>query len=72
MTLNEICQMTENPELLNALHACREGHPMNGAFQWRNAHSLAIQSRDTTLSAVFWLKTRADKEAHDAVSAAEG
>ena len=45
MTLNEICQMTTNPEFLNTLHACREGHPWNtlDANHWHSAWFLACQ-----------------------------
>lgn len=63
MTLDQICQMTTSPDLLNALHACRENHPLNGPYQWRNAYSLAAHHKDMTLSAIHWLKVRANQEA---------
>lgn len=45
MTLNQICRMTTKPDMLNALHACRKGHPLNATAvaPWFNAYALACQ-----------------------------
>jgi hypothetical protein len=60
MTIDQICQMTTNPELLNALHACRPNHPLKNAHSWYNAYSLAAQrpSYEINLEAVNWLKAK--------------
>lgn len=43
MTIDDICRETTNPTLLNALHACRPGHPWNktAVRPWHNALFLA-------------------------------
>ena len=65
MTLDQICQMTNNPSFLNALHACREGHPWNkpNTNHWRNAWFLACQQPGHKVSseAIAWLKKQAVK-----------
>lgn len=45
MTIDQICQQTTNPSLLNALHACRDGHPLNKITPapFFNAYMLAAQ-----------------------------
>lgn len=60
MTIDQICQMTTNPELLNALHACRPGHPLKNAYSWYNAYFLAAQrpSYEINSAAVNWLKAK--------------
>jgi hypothetical protein len=59
MTIDEACQMTTDPTLLNALHACRVGHPWNvpGVNHWRRAYFLAAQrpSYETTYLVTDWL-----------------
>lgn len=65
MTVDEICKMTTNATMLNALHACREGHPLNNANAFANAHFLAVQQRNYTLewqSAIAWLNEQANKK----------
>jgi len=44
-TIDKICELTNKPSLLNALHACRDGHPLNKTADrpWRNAHFVAMQ-----------------------------
>jgi hypothetical protein len=64
-TLDRICSQTTNPETLNALHACRPGHPLNNPFQWRNAYALATQRQgyfEIERAAVEWLAEQANKE----------
>ena len=65
MTLAEICSGTTNPEMLNALHACRPAHPLNNKFQWRNAWALACQRPSYEISNAMtgWLAEHAEKEA---------
>lgn len=60
--LNTICEQTAYPNMLNALHACRPRHPLNHAWQWRNAHALALH-REIDSEAVHWLAIRASMEA---------
>jgi hypothetical protein len=64
MTIDEICQMTTNAQLLNALHACRHGHPWNtpGTNHFQNAWFLAAQrpSYEINCAATDWLKKQAD------------
>lgn len=63
MDIDQICQMTTNPELLNALHACRPNHPLQNAHSWWKAYALASQrpSYEIPMSAVNWLKEKAMK-----------
>jgi hypothetical protein len=62
MTIDEICEMTTNAEVLNALHACREGHPNNSKTQWRNAFYLVAGRREFTTRAIWWLRDKAQEE----------
>ncbi len=57
MTIDEVCQMTKSPSMLNALHACRHGHPWNvqGINHWFNAYFLALQHREINATACSWL-----------------
>lgn len=57
--LNSICEMTKNPTVLNALHACRDGHPLNNANSFKHAWFLASQHRDIPSNAVEWLRKQA-------------
>ncbi len=43
--IDSICQETKNPTLLNALHACRPGHPLGKGqtAPFYNAYFLAMQ-----------------------------
>ena len=66
MNLDTLRRMTENPEMLNALHACREGHPLNRAtpHPWANAYALACQRPlDFSGAAIDWLRWQAATEA---------
>jgi hypothetical protein len=36
--LDDLCARTHSPSVLNALHACRSGHPLNSETQWRDAY----------------------------------
>lgn len=63
MDINELCKRTNNAEMLNALHACRDGHPRNHAHQWRNAYGMASQyPADFKASDIAWLKSQAELE----------
>jgi hypothetical protein len=43
--LNALCACTTDATILNALHACRPGHPLgrDNAWKWRNAWTLVKQ-----------------------------
>lgn len=67
MTLNQICQQTMNPALLNALHACRPNHPWNRTTKqpFTNALFLAKQQgyfKRLSHEAEAWLEARAKEE----------
>jgi hypothetical protein len=65
MILNQICNETTNPELLNALHACRLGHPLNHPHCWINAYSIAVCqpfARALSRAAIDWLEKQAIAE----------
>lgn len=67
-SLDKICEMTNNPEILNALHACRDGHPLNkiAINPWHNAAWLAQNQPSYVIpsAAIGWLleQSRARKE----------
>jgi hypothetical protein len=63
-TLDRICSLTNNPQMLNALHACRPNHPLNNRYQWRDAWFLACQrpSYEISNDATGWLAKQAAKE----------
>ena len=69
MTLDKLCQKTNNPAMLNALHACRIGHPWNKAADrpWRNALFLARQQSIFVFSGadIAWLEKQAEREGGD-------
>jgi len=64
MTLDQIADCTTSCTILNALHACRDGHPLNNSYAWRNAYALiaARPSYEFTGEMVVWLATKADAE----------
>jgi len=66
MTLDLICSLARNAELLNALHACRPGHPLNKTmrFPWANAWALAAQrpAWEISCAATAWLAKQAQAE----------
>lgn len=63
--LDQICQMTRRPEVLNTLHACRAGHPWNvpGVNHFRAAWFIAAQRPGYEISCADtdWLKQQADE-----------
>jgi hypothetical protein len=63
MTLDQICQMTRNPTVLNALHACRPDHPWNKTTKnpWYSAYFVAMQqpSYEINCAACDWLYKQA-------------
>ena len=65
MDIDAICKMTTRPQTLNALHACRDGHPLGRGnnYKWRNAHAMACQNRDINSAAIDWLEKKAVNEA---------
>lgn len=54
--------MTTSPTMLNALHACREGHPWNtpGKNHWFNAYYLAQGRMEISYAAKDWLMDKAE------------
>ena len=42
--LDRLAGHATTPSVRNALHACRAGHPLNNAFQWRDAWCLVAQN----------------------------
>lgn len=61
MTINQICEMTRNVTMLNALHACRGNHPLHNKDCWKNAWVLACQRHEITLAAVEFLRAKANQ-----------
>lgn len=63
MDIDTICKMTTNPEMLNALHACRKGHPLNHPNAFRDAVFLAKQrpSYEISYEAIGWLTLQISK-----------
>lgn len=62
--LDTICRQTTAPSVLNALHACRDGHPLNrdNKYCWRNAHSIALRDRGISSRDTDWLASMAKIE----------
>ena len=67
MTLDEICAMTKKAHVLNALHACRLGHPLGKDVRnpWFEAWFLCCQQPSYEISglALQWLREQGNK--HD-------
>lgn len=67
--IDRICKSTTRPDTLNALHACRPGHPWNkdNLYCWRNASSLVAQDRNCIFGIGArdrdWLERQSRKEA---------
>lgn len=63
--IDRICELTTSPTMLNALHACRPGHPLGKDmfYPWRNAWVLASQHREIPMTALLWLGVAAQDEA---------
>ena len=59
-----LCHCTMNPTTLNALHACRQNHPLGigNNYKWRNAFSLVMQSNDFNGVDTSWLEHKANAE----------
>lgn len=68
-SLNKICAAMTKAETLNALHACRDGHPLGrvNPFKWRNACALVEQAdyfeRREIWNEMDWLRNKARDEA---------
>ena len=63
--INDLCQRTTKPNTLNAIHACRDNHPLgrDNARKWRNAMAMVVQSgTDFSGSDLRWLEDRAREE----------
>ena len=61
-TIDRICALTQRPETLNALHACRVGHPWNKTAlkPWRSAAFMlrAHPSYEMPTTAIDWLNAQ--------------
>ena len=42
--INRLAVHAKTATILNALHACRSGHPLTNSFQWRDAWFLVAQN----------------------------
>lgn len=64
MTVDQVCRMTTSPTLLNALHACRAGHPLNktNRLPFAEALFIACQHPEISGTAIAWLEREAEKE----------
>lgn len=67
--LNAICSAVTQTQTLNALHACRPGHPLNSGdmWAWRNAWAQVQQLPWSQYSAISasdrdWLRGMAEAE----------
>lgn len=60
--LDEICGETRKASTLNALHACRPGHPWNkdAKVPFYNAWVMCIQNRDISGKSLAWLRKQAE------------
>jgi hypothetical protein len=58
--LDLICRATTKPSVLNALHACREGHPLGKSTKtpWRDAWFICCQQPSYIIppEALVWLR----------------
>jgi hypothetical protein len=65
-TIDKVCQLTSNPTVLNALHACRPDHPWNkdAVRPWFSAYFIAAQQPSYVIpsDAIAWLLERAADE----------
>ena len=72
MNIDEICGMAKSAELRNALHACRDGHPLNKTPEnpFRNAWFMASQrpSYEISSEALIWLEKQATKRGEPTIS----
>jgi hypothetical protein len=41
--IDVLCARTRSPSVLNALHACREDHPLGHSHKWRDAYAVVCQ-----------------------------
>jgi hypothetical protein len=66
MTIDQVCQMTTNPTMLNALHACRPDHPLGKTTPapWSDALFLARQQKSYVFSGAVldWIEKQAAAE----------
>ena len=63
--LDELCQRTRSPFILNALHACRPGHPLgqDNHTKWRSAQAMIAQyARDFAGVDTRWIDAEAEAE----------
>lgn len=70
--LDGICQNISRVGVLNALHACRPGHPLNKGNNrcWQNAFAMVAQmgGYDIDRSDIDWLERKAQSEANGEIS----
>lgn len=65
-TIDSLCEQTLDAETLNALHACRDGHPMGRGKSrqenYLNAASVCCGQIEFTTADIQWL----ERQAHSA------
>ena len=66
-TIDDLCRMTTRPSTLNALHACRPGHPLGGFTRtpWNDALWAVSQNPDFAGASVEWVRRRAATESEN-------
>lgn len=70
--INDLCQRTTKINVLNALHACRDNHPLgrDNNWKWRNAMALVFQGgTDFSGADLSWLEGKAREEQIAAIAA---
>lgn len=67
--IDQICREVKSAECLNALHACRDGHPLGTDNPWKFRNALAMVNqqdyfvrRDIPSQAHAWLEGMASSE----------
>ncbi len=64
--LNRIASKITKPDVLNAIHTCRPGHPLgrDNDWKWRNAHAMVGQQNFTGIAFedLEWLRKQAGAE----------
>jgi hypothetical protein len=67
--LDRIASAIRSAETLNAIHACRDGHPLgrDNSRKWRNAHFMvmgrpALERMEIDHADLDWLERQATKE----------
>jgi hypothetical protein len=64
ITLDTICRKARGGDFINALHACRKGHPLNKLTKqpWANARFMASGRHELDCRDLDWLDKQVAKE----------